>query len=56
MGKGDQTKERIIAIAERAVLENGFAGTSIEGLIAEAGITKGGFFITSRIRRNLSKI
>ena len=44
MGKGEQTKERILEIAERAVLENGFAGTSIEGLIAEAGITKGGFF------------
>lgn len=44
MGKGEQTKELILEIAKRAVLENGFAGTSIEGLIAEAGITKGGFF------------
>lgn len=44
MGKGELTKERILEAAERAVLENGFAGLSIEGLIAEAGITKSGFF------------
>lgn len=63
MGKGEQTKERILEIAERAVLENGFAGTSIEGLIAEAGITKSGFFyhfkdkahlIENMIRRNIA--
>ena len=44
MGKGEQTKERILELAEKAVLANGFSGTSIEGLIEEAGITKGGFF------------
>ncbi len=44
MGKGEQTKIRILELAEKAILANGFAGTSIEGLIEEAGITKGGFF------------
>ena len=31
-------------IAERHILANGFAATSIDVLITEAGITKGGFF------------
>ena len=44
MGKGEQTKERILELAEKAILANGFSGTSIEALIEEAGITKGGFF------------
>lgn len=42
--KGDATKEKLMDIAERHILLNGFAATSIEVLIKEAGITKGGFF------------
>lgn len=41
--KGD-TRERILALAESAVLAKGFASTSIEELIAAAGISKSGFF------------
>lgn len=44
MGKGQQTRERILEIAEAAVLAKGFGATSIEEIIAEAGITKSGFF------------
>ena len=40
--RGD-TRERLLAIAEEAVLAKGFAGTSIDELIAAAGITKSGF-------------
>ncbi len=43
-GRGEATRERILAIAESAVLAKGFGATSIEELIAEAGITKSGFF------------
>ncbi len=42
--KGEATKDRLLDIAERSILLNGFAATSIEDLIKEAGITKGGFF------------
>ena len=42
--KGAATKDRLLDIAERHILQNGFAATSIEDLIKEAGITKGGFF------------
>ena len=41
---GPDTRERLLEIAERAVLEKGFGATSIEELVAEAGITKNGFF------------
>ena len=41
--KGD-TRERILELAESAVLAKGFAATSIEELITAAGISKSGFF------------
>lgn len=42
--KTADTRERILDAAEAGVLEKGFAGTSIDELIAAVGITKGGFF------------
>ena len=42
--KGEATKDKLLDIAERQILQNGFAATSIDELIKEAGITKGGFF------------
>ena len=42
--KGEETRERLLEFAESAVLQKGFAATSIDELIAAAGITKGGFF------------
>jgi len=42
--RGGETREQILDVAERAVLEKGFASTSIEELIAAVGITKSGFF------------
>jgi TetR/AcrR family transcriptional regulator, transcriptional repressor for nem operon len=44
MGRGEATRERILAITEAAVLAKGFGATSIEEVIAEAGLTKSGFF------------
>ncbi|MGA8433530.1 MAG: TetR/AcrR family transcriptional regulator [Methyloceanibacter sp.] len=40
--KGSDTRERILEVAEAAVFEKGFAGTSIEEVIAAVGITKSG--------------
>ena len=42
--KGSATRERLLDAAESAILEKGFAGTSIDELYAAAGITKSGFF------------
>lgn len=40
----DTTRDKLMTVAEIAILEKGFAATSIEEIIAEVGITKGGFF------------
>ena len=42
--KGQETKDRLMDIAEKLILSKGFSATSIDELIQEAGITKGGFF------------
>jgi TetR/AcrR family transcriptional repressor of nem operon len=52
--RGD-TRERLLAIAEEAVLAKGFAGTSIDELIAAAGITKSGFFYHFKDKGELAK-
>ncbi|WP_374369004.1 TetR/AcrR family transcriptional regulator [Dongia sp.] len=54
MGKGLETRERLLDIAEAAILQKGFGGTSIEELIAEAGITKSGFFYHFRDKNRLA--
>ena len=38
------TRERILELAESAVLAKGFAATSIDELVAAAGISRSGFF------------
>jgi TetR/AcrR family transcriptional regulator, transcriptional repressor for nem operon len=41
---GTATKNRILDAAERLVIENGFAATSLDAVIAESGTSKGAFF------------
>ena len=53
--KGGDTRERILDAAEAAVLEKGFAATSIEELIAAVGITKSGFFYHFKDKGELAK-
>lgn len=53
--KGEQTRHRILDLAEQAILRKGFAATSIEELIAAAGITKSGFFYHFRDKNDLAK-
>jgi TetR/AcrR family transcriptional repressor of nem operon len=53
--KGTDTKERILEVAEAAILEKGFASTSIEELIAAVGITKSGFFYHFKDKSDLAK-
>jgi AcrR family transcriptional regulator len=54
MGKGAITRDRILAIAETSVLAKGFAATSIDEIIAEAGLTKSGFFYHFRDKNELA--
>lgn len=42
--RGQDTRTRILDIAQEAVLEKGFDATSIEEIVAAVEITKGGFF------------
>jgi AcrR family transcriptional regulator len=53
--KASDTRERLLAAAELAVLAKGFASTSIEELIAEVGITKSGFFYHFKDKAELAK-
>jgi TetR/AcrR family transcriptional regulator, transcriptional repressor for nem operon len=53
--KGAQTRERLMNIAQEALLHKGFASTSIDEIIAEAGITKSGFFYHFRDKNHLAK-
>ncbi len=53
--KSGDTRERLLDAAESAILEKGFAATSIEELIAEVGITKSGFFYHFKDKGDLAK-
>lgn len=55
MGKGQDTRERIMDIAQAAILEKGFGATSIDEIIAEAGITKSGFFYHFKDKNELAR-
>jgi TetR/AcrR family transcriptional regulator, transcriptional repressor for nem operon len=53
--RGADTREKLLDLAEAAVLEKGFAATSIEELIAGVGITKSGFFYHFKDKSELAK-
>jgi TetR/AcrR family transcriptional repressor of nem operon len=43
-GKGEATREKIVAAAERLILSKGYAGTTLEDILAATKLTKGAFF------------
>lgn len=55
LSKGEATRERISAAAERIVLEKGFAATSLDEVIEAAGVTKSGFFYHFKDKHDLAK-
>lgn len=55
MSKGEATRQRILDAAQAAILEKGFTATSIDELIAECGLTKGGFFYHFKDKNELAK-
>lgn len=55
MSKGEATRQRLLDAAQRSILEKGFTATSIDELIAECGLTKGGFFYHFKDKTDLAK-
>ena len=53
--RANETKERLLALAESAVMAKGFAATSIEELITAGGSTKSGFFYHFKDKGALAK-
>ena len=53
--RGGDTREKLLAVAEQAVLDKGFAATSIDELISAVGITKSGFFYHFSDKGELAK-
>jgi TetR/AcrR family transcriptional repressor of nem operon len=52
---GTATRTRILDAAQGLVLEKGFAGTSVDDVIAAAGATKGGFFHHFASKQSLAR-
>jgi len=42
--RGEDRREKILAVSEAIILQKGFSATSIEDILQEAHLTKGGFF------------
>ncbi|GGJ45197.1 TetR/AcrR family transcriptional regulator [Neoroseomonas lacus] len=54
-GRRENTRDRLLELAEAAVLQKGFGATSIEELIAGVGISKSGFFYHFSDKGELAK-
>lgn len=52
--RANSSRERILATAEAMILQQGFAGTTIEDIVSEAAITKSGFFYHFPGKRELA--
>lgn len=52
--KATNTKHRIMTTAEEIILKKGFAGTSIDEIIQQSHITKGGFFYHFKGKNDLA--
>jgi TetR/AcrR family transcriptional repressor of nem operon len=53
--KGEETQKRILDAAQALILENGFAGMSVEQLISSLGLTKGAFFHHFKSKQELAR-
>jgi AcrR family transcriptional regulator len=56
MSKATGARQRIIAAARNSILAKGFGATSIDELIAEAEITKSGFFYHFKDKGELARV
>jgi TetR/AcrR family transcriptional repressor of nem operon len=53
--KGAETRERILATAEPLILNQGFAGTSLDDILKQSGLTKGAFFHHFKGKNDLAR-
>ena len=53
--KGERTRAKILDLAYGAIVEKGFAATSIDELVEAAGITKSGFFYHFKDKNDLAR-
>lgn len=53
--KGIETRRQIMDTAQAMILERGYAGTSVEGVIGSLGLTKGAFFHHFNSKSDLAK-
>lgn len=53
--KGERTRSKIMDIAYDAIVQKGFAATSIDELVEAAGITKSGFFYHFKDKNDLAR-
>lgn len=55
MARGTETRKKILDVAQEAVLTKGFDATSIDEIVANAEITKSGFFYHFRDKNALAR-
>ena len=55
MARGRDTRKKIMDVAQESVLAKGFDGTSIDEIVANAEITKSGFFYHFRDKNELAR-
>ena len=53
--KGQRTRERLLDLAYEAMITKGIAATSVDEIVAGAGITKSGFFYHFRDKHDLAR-
>ena len=53
--KGEQTRDNVLNIAEKLILQKGFSATSIDEVIQQSGLTKGGFFYHFKNKNDLAR-
>jgi TetR/AcrR family transcriptional regulator, transcriptional repressor for nem operon len=54
-GKGESTRERLVAASERLIVRQGYAGTTVDDVLAATGLTKGAFFHHFRSKAELAQ-
>ncbi|MEL1251193.1 TetR/AcrR family transcriptional regulator [Aurantiacibacter gilvus] len=55
MARGFETRQKILDVAQEAILAKGFDATSIEEIVANAEITKSGFFYHFKDKNTLAR-
>jgi TetR/AcrR family transcriptional regulator, transcriptional repressor for nem operon len=53
--KGESTRERLVAAAEGLILQKGYAGTTVDDVLAATGLTKGAFFHHFKSKADLAR-